>query len=117
MKCTVLKKAAFNHGELSAVDSANKVLAAQTGKQATCESCCALLLSRAQQTDGKLKHKGRDTKRQVNFADAHGFVDGLTDGDDCDLCHLCSPSKTSETFNQTVEAGLPGLASAEQVEF
>jgi hypothetical protein len=38
---------------------------------------CALLLSTALQVDGKLKHKGRDPKRQVSFADACGFVDGM----------------------------------------
>jgi hypothetical protein len=51
MKCAMLKKAVFNHGELPAVDNMNKVLATQTGKPATCESHCALLLSAALQVE------------------------------------------------------------------
>jgi hypothetical protein len=85
MKHTMLKKAVFNHGELSAVDNMNKVLATQTGKPATCKLHCALLLSTALQVDGKLKHEGRDPKCQVNFADACGFVDGLEDPPECGI--------------------------------
>jgi hypothetical protein len=44
-----------------------------------------LLLSTALQVDGKLKHKGRDPKRHVNFADACGSVDGLDDLPECGI--------------------------------
>jgi hypothetical protein len=36
-----------------------------------------LLLSTAPQVDGKLKHKGRDPKHQVNFADRVSFWDQI----------------------------------------
>jgi hypothetical protein len=67
----------LNHGELSSVDNVNKVLATQTGKPVICESCCELPLSTALQVDDKLKHQGRDPKRQINFASACAFVDNL----------------------------------------
>jgi guanylate kinase len=118
MKCTTLKKAVFNHGELSAVDNMNKVLAAQTGKPATCESHRALLLSTALQVDGKLKHEGRDPKRQANFADACGFVDGLADLPECgigtSIFGMLAAHKTQQHRDRVSGAQWHALPAADQ---